>query len=156
MQNNINITIIINDKETRLNIEPRLLLVDLIRNHLKLTGTHIGCDTSQCGSCMVMLDGKCVKSCSILAVQCDKKSIITIESIGKENNLNNVQKAFKIHHGLQCGFCTPGFVMSAIECKKNNLSAENEIKSFLDGNFCRCTGYQNIVNSIMYYCNMSK
>ena len=103
-------------------------MVDLLRNNLELKGTHIGCDTSQCGSCMVMIDGKCIKSCSILAVQCNKKSIKTIESIGKENNLSNVQKAFKENHGLQCGFCTPGFIMTAIECKKNNISTEEEVR----------------------------
>ena len=96
----------------------------------------------------LLLNNKCVKSCSILAVQCNNKSIRTIESIGKESNLHNVQKAFKINHGLQCGFCTPGFIMSAIECKKNNISDEKEIREFLDGNFCRCTGYQSIVDAI--------
>ena len=94
---------------------------------------------------------KCIKSCSILAVQCNKKSIKTIESIGKENNLSNVQKAFNENHGLQCGFCTPGFIMTAIECKKNNISTEEEVREFLDGNFCRCTGYQNIVKSIISF-----
>ena len=144
----------INNEEIKLNVQPRTLLVDLLRNNLNLTGTHIGCDTSQCGSCMVLLEKKCVKSCSLLAVQCNNKSIKTIESIGEENNLNNVQKAFKDNHGLQCGFCTPGFIMSAIECKKNNLSSEDEIRNFLDGNFCRCTGYQNIIKSITSFLKM--
>ncbi len=155
MSDKISIVININNKNVKLNIEPRLLLVDLLRNSLELKGTHIGCDTSQCGSCMVLMNEKCVKSCSILAIQCDKKSIKTIESIGKENNLSNVQKAFKENHGLQCGFCTPGFIMTAIECKKNNISTEKEIRDFLDGNFCRCTGYQNIVKSISYFLKMS-
>ena len=155
MSDKISIVININNKNVKLNIEPRLLLVDLLRNSLELKGTHIGCDTSQCGSCMVLMNEKCVKSCSILAVQCDKKSIKTIESIGKENNLSNVQKAFKENHGLQCGFCTPGFIMTAIECKKNNISKEEEIRDFLEGNFCRCTGYQNIVKSISYFLKMS-
>ena len=155
MSDKISIVININNKDVKLNIESRLLLVDLLRNNLELTGTHIGCDTSQCGSCMVIIDGKCVKSCSVLAVQCDNKSIKTIESIGKENNLSNVQRAFKENHGLQCGFCTPGFIMTAIECKKNNISTEEEVRDFLDGNFCRCTGYQNIVKSIISFLEMS-
>ena len=155
MSDKISIVININNKDVKLNIESRLLLVDLLRNNLELTGTHIGCDTSQCGSCMVIIDGKCVKSCSVLAVQCDNKSIKTIESIGKENNLSNVQKAFKENHGLQCGFCTPGFIMTTIECKKNNISTEEEVREFLDGNFCRCTGYQNIVKSITSFLKMS-
>ena len=154
MSDKIPIVVSLNNKDIRLNVEPRLLLVDLLRYQLELKGTHIGCDTSQCGSCMVMIDGKCVKSCSIFAVQCDKKSIKTIESISKENILSNVQKAFKDNHGLQCGFCTPGFIMTAIECKKNNISTEEEVKDFLDGNFCRCTGYQNIVKSIMVFLKM--
>ena len=155
MSDKIPITININNKEVTLSVESRLLLVDLLRNNLELKGTHIGCDTAQCGSCMVMIDGKCIKSCSVLSVQCNKKSIKTIESIGKENNLSNVQKAFKENHGLQCGFCTPGFIMTAIECKKNNISTEEEIREFLDGNFCRCTGYQNIVKSIISFLKMS-
>ena len=154
MENKVLINITINDTKNKYSVEPRLLLVDLLRNNLKLTGTHIGCDTSQCGSCMILLNNKCVKSCSILAVQCDNKSIKTIESIGKENNLHNVQKVFKKNHGLQCGFCTPGFIMSAIECKKNNITKEKEIRQFLDGNFCRCTGYHNIVRSIESYIKM--
>ena len=148
------ISLKINGKDVKANVKPNTLLSTFIRENLNLTGTHIGCDTSQCGSCMVMIDGKCIKSCSILAVQCNKKSIKTIESIGKENNLSNVQKAFKENHGLQCGFCTPGFIMTAIECKKNNLSTEEEVREFLDGNFCRCTGYQNIVKSIISFLKM--
>ena len=149
------INIKINGKKVSKKVPDTTLLSDFLRNNLDLTGTHIGCDTSQCGSCMVMIDGKCIKSCSILAVQCNKKSIKTIESIGKENNLSNVQKAFKENHGLQCGFCTPGFIMTAIECKKNNILTEEEIREFLDGNFCRCTGYQNIVKSIIFFLKMS-
>ena len=154
MSDKISLTININNEKINLNIEPRTLLVDVLRNKLNLTGTHIGCDTSQCGSCIVLLENKCVNSCSLLAIQCDNKSIKTIESIGKENSLSNVQKAFKDNHGLQCGFCTPGFIMTAIECKKNNLSSEEEIRDFLDGNFCRCTGYQNIVKSITSFIKM--
>ena len=149
------ISLKINGKDVKADVKPNTLLSTFIRENLKLTGTHIGCDTSQCGSCMVMIDGKCIKSCSVLAVQCNKKSIKTIESIGKENNLSNVQKAFNENHGLQCGFCTPGFIMTAIECKKNNISTEEEVREFLDGNFCRCTGYQNIVKSIISFLKMS-
>ena len=130
MSDKIPITININDKVVTLSVESRLLLVDLLRNNLELKGTHIGCDTSQCGSCMVMIDGKCIKSCSVLAVQCNKKSIKTIESIGKENNLSNVQKAFKENHGLQCGFCTPGFIMTAIECKKKIYQLRKKLENF--------------------------
>ena len=149
MSDKIPIVININNKDVTLDIESRLLLVDLLRNNLELKGTHIGCDTSQCGSCMVMIDGKCIKSCSILAVQCNKKSIKTIESIGKENNLSNVQKAFNENHGLQCGFCTPGILFSALELSmRKNQRSEYQIRKFLDGNFCRCTGYHNIVKSI--------
>ena len=155
MPDKISLKININNEEIKLNVQPRTLLVDLLRNNLNLTGTHIGCDTSQCGSCMVLLENKCVKSCSLIAAQCNNKSIKTIESIGKENNLSNVQKAFNENHGLQCGFCTPGFIMTAIECKKNNISTEEEVREFLDGNFCRCTGYQNIVKSIISFLKMS-
>ncbi len=155
MQNKVFIRININDKASELEIEPRLLLVDLLREKLKLTGTHIGCDTSQCGSCLVLLDGKSVKSCSLLAIQCDKKYVKTIESISDGINLHNVQKAFKENHGLQCGFCTPGFIMSTLELKKNNINKEDDIREFLNGNFCRCTGYQNIVKSIISYLKMT-
>ena len=155
MNNQFSLKIKVNDKLRELIVLPRLLLVDLLRYDLKLTGTHIGCDTSQCGSCMVLMNNKCVKSCSILAVQCENKSIITIENIGDEDKLHCVQKAFKENHGLQCGFCTPGFLMSALEIKNKNLSKEKEIREFLEGNFCRCTGYQNIVKSIISFLKMS-
>ena len=154
MYNKVSIKLNINKHIYKLNVEPRLLLVDLLRYKLKLTGTHIGCDTSQCGSCMVLMNDKCIKSCSILVVQCDNKTINTIENIGEEEHLHEVQKAFKENHGLQCGFCTPGFILSAMEMKKNNLSEENKIRKFLDGNLCRCTGYQNIVKSISSYLKM--
>tara|TARA_B110000444_G_C18666630_1_gene513248 strand:- start:52 stop:531 length:480 start_codon:yes stop_codon:yes gene_type:complete len=150
----INITITVNNKKLELAIEPRLLLVDFIRNNLNLTGTHVGCDTSQCGSCMVFLNGQCVKACTVLVAQCNLKHIETIESIGTEHKMHDVQKAFKNNHGLQCGFCTPGIILSAIEMKKNNISTENEIRKFLDGNLCRCTGYHNIVKSISEYLNI--
>ena len=149
----INITITVNNKKLYVSVEPRLLLVDFIRDNLNLTGTHVGCDTSQCGSCMVFLNGKCIKACSVLVVQCNHKKIETIENIGTELKMHNAQKAFKNNHGLQCGFCTPGIILSAIEMKKNNVSDEKEIRKFLDGNLCRCTGYHNIVKSISEYIN---
>ncbi len=149
-----NITITINNKKLEVSIEPRLLLIDFIRNTLNLTGSHVGCDTSQCGSCMVFLDSKCVKACSVLVAQCNLKKIETIESIGTEHKMHDVQKAFKNNHGLQCGFCTPGILLTAIEMKKNKVSDEKSIRKFLDGNLCRCTGYQNIINSISEYLNI--
>ena len=147
----INITLTVNNKKLEVETEPRLLLVDFIRNNLNLTGTHIGCDTSQCGSCIVSLNGKCVKACTILVAQCNNKNIETIENIGTELKMHDVQKAFKNNHGLQCGFCTPGILLSAIEMKRNNVSKEIEIRKFLDGNLCRCTGYHNIIKSITEY-----
>ena len=150
----INITLTVNNKKLKVETEPRLLLVDFIRNNLNLTGTHIGCDTSQCGSCIVSLNGKCVKACTVLVAQCNNKNIETIENIGTELKMHDVQKAFKNNHGLQCGFCTPGILLSAIEMKKNNVSEEIEIRKFLDGNLCRCTGYHNIIKSITEYLNI--
>ena len=155
MQNKNLVNININNQNYKLKVEPRLLLVDLLRYELKLTGTHIGCDTSQCGSCMVLLNNKCVKSCSVLVMQCNDKSIQTIENIGEKDKLHNVQKSFKNNHGLQCGFCTPGFIMSAIEIKHENIYKEEDIREFLNGNLCRCTGYQNIIKSIMSYLKLS-
>ena len=154
MQNKINISITVNNKLYDKKVENRLLLVDFIRDNLNLTGTHVGCDTSQCGSCMVFLEGKCVKACSLLVAQCNFKTVETIESIGTEEKMHNVQKAFKNNHGLQCGFCTPGILLTAIEMKKKNISNEKSIRKFLDGNLCRCTGYHNIVKSIAEYLNV--
>ncbi|MEC7961563.1 MAG: (2Fe-2S)-binding protein, partial [Pseudomonadota bacterium] len=134
----------INGKKISQDVEERQLLVHFIRDDLNLTGTHVGCDTSQCGACVIHIDGKAVKSCSMLAVQANDTKITTIEGLADGENLHPVQEAFRENHGLQCGFCTPGFIMTAIECKKNNISNEEEIRAFLDGNFCRCTGYQNI------------
>ena len=136
-----NVKIKINDQNYSLNVESRLLLVDLIRKKLKLTGTHVGCDTSQCGSCVVFLDGKCVKSCSVLAAQCNGKSVKTIEGIGEESNLHNIQKAFKKYHGLQCGFCTPGIIMTALEIKKIMLLMKKLSESFL---MVTCVDVQDI------------
>ena len=150
----INIELSVNGKSIKENVEPRLLLVDFLRYNLNLTGTHIGCDTSQCGSCTIHVENKCVKSCSILAIQCHKKEITTVEGLSKPGSLHDVQKFFRKNHGLQCGFCTPGILFSAIELEKDkNIKSENQIRKFLDGNLCRCTGYQNIIKSIVSFIN---
>ena len=150
--NKIKINIEINKKKFSREIDANVILSDFIRYDLKLTGTHIGCDTSQCGSCIVMLDNKCIKSCSVLLVQCNNKSLTTVEGLGKIDNLHKVQESFKNNHGLQCGFCTPGILFSALELsKKKNITVENDIREFLDGNLCRCTGYHNIIKSIKSY-----
>tara|TARA_Y100001954_G_C15679314_1_gene536907 strand:- start:471 stop:953 length:483 start_codon:yes stop_codon:yes gene_type:complete len=152
MINNVKINIQVNNKRYKSEIEPRLLLVDYLRYQLKLTGTHIGCDTSQCGSCIVFLENKCVKSCSVLAAQCHNKNVNTVESLNKDSKMHLVQLSFKEQHGLQCGFCTPGILFSTIELERNsNIKTEKEIREFLDGNLCRCTGYHNIVKSITNY-----
>ena len=143
------INISVNNKNYEKTINSNLLLVDFLRNELKLTGTHVGCDTSQCGACMVMLNGEAVKSCSILVAQVNNQKITTIEHIAKDDNLHPMQEAFRNNHGLQCGFCTPGMIISAISLvKENNNPSETEIRKHIEGNFCRCTGYQNIVKSI--------
>ena len=152
MNNIKNINLIINGEKHSAKVEARLLLVDYLRYNLKLTGTHVGCDSSQCGACIVSIENKCVKSCSVLAVQCENKKILTVEGLGNKNQLHFIQKAFKNNHGLQCGFCTPGILFSALELKdKNKHATEKEIREFLDGNLCRCTGYQNIIKSIKYF-----
>lgn len=130
-------------------IEERTLLVTFIRDVCRLTGTHIGCDTAQCGACTVHLNGRAIKSCSILAVQAQGAQITTIEGIAKDGNLHPMQEAFKVHHGLQCGYCTPGMIMSAIDLvKKIPHPTKDEIREQLDGNLCRCTGYHNIVHAV--------
>ncbi len=130
-------------------VEARTLLVDLLRDRLGLTGTHVGCDTSQCGACVVHVDGRAVKSCALLAVQLDGCHVVTIEGIADGDTLHPMQTAFHEHHGLQCGFCTPGMVMSAIDLLKNNAHpSEQELRQGLEGNLCRCTGYHNIVKAI--------
>lgn len=132
-------------------IEPRMSLSQYLREILDLTGTHIGCDTSGCGACTVIMDGDAVKSCTILAVQADGAEITTIEGLAKGAEMHPIQEAFKEHHGLQCGFCTPGMVMTAADLLKNNKKpSEKEIREGLKGNFCRCTGYHNIVKSIQH------
>ena len=139
----------INGKEVSASIPDNTILTDFLRENLGLTGTHVGCDTSQCGACVVHVDGVSVKSCTMLAVQADDKEITTIEGIGDGDNLHPMQEAFKEHHGLQCGFCTPGMIMSAIEfVTENRNPSEVEIREALEGNICRCTGYHNIVKSV--------
>jgi carbon-monoxide dehydrogenase small subunit len=130
-------------------VEGRTLLVDFLREQLRLTGTHVGCDTSQCGACVVHVNGKSVKSCTMLAAQANGAEVTTIEGLATNGELHPVQAAFKEHHGLQCGFCTPGMVMSAVDLLNTNANpSETEIRDWLEGNICRCTGYHNIVKAI--------
>ncbi len=130
-------------------VEGRTLLVEFLREHLRLTGTHVGCDTSQCGACVVHVNGKAVKSCTMLAAQAEGAEVTTIEGLATNGELHPMQAAFKEHHGLQCGFCTPGMVMSAVDLLNTNANpSEREIREWLEGNICRCTGYQNIVKAI--------
>jgi carbon-monoxide dehydrogenase small subunit len=139
----------LNGQAVSADVEARTLLVHYIRDHIGLTGTHVGCDTSQCGACVVHVNGKSVKSCSTLAVQAEGADVATIEGLANGEELHPMQAAFKENHGLQCGFCTPGMVMSAIDLVNNNPSpSESEIRSGLEGNLCRCTGYHNIVKAI--------
>ncbi len=145
------ISLTVNGKQHTHEVEPRMSLTHYLREVLNLTGTHIGCDTSSCGACTVLLDGVAVKSCTILAVQADGCEITTIEGLAKGDELHPIQEAFREHHGLQCGFCTPGMVMTAIDILQNNPQpSEEEIRHGLEGNFCRCTGYHNIVKSIQH------
>jgi carbon-monoxide dehydrogenase small subunit len=130
-------------------VEPRTLLVQHLRENLRLTGTHVGCDTSQCGACTIHVNGEAVKSCTMFAVQADGSEITTIEGLANDGELHPVQKAFCENHGLQCGYCTPGMIMASVEMLKNNPNpTEEEIRHGLEGNFCRCTGYHNIIKSI--------
>jgi len=130
-------------------VEPRVLLVDFIRDDLRLTGTHVGCDTGHCGACTILLDGHAVKSCTMLAVQTDGHQITTIEGIAAHGRMHPIQEAFKEHHGLQCGFCTPGVVLAAMELLQvENAPSEDQIRTAISGNLCRCTGYQNIVDAV--------
>lgn len=139
----------VNGKQVSAEVEPRTLLVSFLRENLRLTGTHVGCDTSQCGSCVVHVNGKSVKACSMLAIQANDSEVTTIEGLAVNGELHPMQAAFKEHHGLQCGFCTPGMVMSAVDLlQENPKPSETEIREWLEGNICRCTGYQNIVKAI--------
>jgi carbon-monoxide dehydrogenase small subunit len=143
------IELTVNGKRLSLGVEPRLLLVHALRDHLGLTGTHIGCDTSSCGACTVLLDGVSVKSCTVLAVQAAGHDVTTIEGIGSSEALHPMQEAFWAKHGLQCGYCTTGMIMSAVDLiARNPNPSEAEIRTGLDGNLCRCTGYENIVKAV--------
>ena len=143
------VSMTVNGDPVTAQVEARTLLVQLLREQLGKTGTHVGCDTSQCGACVVHINGQSVKSCTILAVQADGADVTTIEGVAKNGQLHPMQEAFREHHGLQCGFCTPGMIMSALDLVKNNPDpSETEIRSWLEGNLCRCTGYHNIVKSI--------
>ena len=144
------ITLKVNQKPHVVDVEPRALLVDVLRDTLRLTGTHVGCDTSQCGACVVHVDGKSVKSCTMLAIEADGAEITTIEGLAKNGQLHPMQAAFQEEHGLQCGFCTPGMVMSAVDLVARNPSpSEHDVRHWLEGNICRCTGYHNIVKAVL-------
>jgi len=145
------ITITVNGKKHQAEVEARTLLVYFLRENLRLTGTHVGCDTSGCGACTVLLNGKALKSCTMLAVQADGQEVTTIEGMATDGKLHPIQDGFHQKHGLQCGFCTPGMVMTAADLlSKNANPSEDEIRHALEGNFCRCTGYHNIVASIQH------
>ena len=147
----IPISLTVNGKSVTRTVDSRTLLVQFLRETLQLTGTHVGCDTAQCGACTIHLNGRAVKSCSMLALQAQGAEITTIEGLGSNGELHPMQAAFRECHGLQCGFCTPGMVMSAVQLLKDKPQAtEAEIREGLDGNMCRCTGYQNIVKSIQF------
>ena len=140
----------VNGVEHSLDVEPRLLLVHALRDQLGLTGTHVGCDTSNCGACTIHMNGEAVKSCTILAVQAEGAELMTIEGLGTEDNLHPMQEAFWNNHGLQCGYCTPGMIMaSAALLTENPNPTEDEVRRALEGNLCRCTGYHNIVKSVL-------
>ena len=145
----VNVSLTVNGKKVTAKAETRTLLVQLLRENLGLTGTHVGCDTSQCGACVVHVDGKSAKACTLLALQLNGATITTIEGLATDGKMHPMQEAFRDNHGLQCGFCTPGMVMSAVDLAKTKPNAnEHEIREWLEGNICRCTGYHNIVKSI--------
>ncbi len=147
----VEVTITVNGTAHTHSVEPRMLLVHFLREELRLTGTHVGCDTSSCGSCTILLDGKSLKSCNMLAVQANGRSITTIEGMASNGKLHPLQEGFHEEHGLQCGFCTPGMIMLSADFLANNPNpSEEEIREALEGNFCRCTGYHNIVKSIQH------
>ena len=144
------VSMAVNGKPVSAALDPRTLLVQFLRENLRLTGTHVGCDTSQCGACVVLVDGQAVKACTVLAVSLEGRQITTIEGLADGETLHPMQEAFREHHGLQCGFCTPGMIMTAIDMVQRRGSEidEKTIREDLDGNICRCTGYQNIVKAI--------
>jgi carbon-monoxide dehydrogenase small subunit len=143
------VSIKVNGRAVAAEVEARTLLVELLREHFRLTGTHVGCDTSQCGACVVHVDGLSVKSCTMLAVEADGREVVTIEGLARGAELHPMQQAFFENHGLQCGYCTPGMVMSAIDLARRSPNAsEAEVRHWLEGNICRCTGYHNIVKAV--------
>ena len=145
------VTITINGEDRTVDVEPRLLLAHLLRQGLKMTGTHTGCDTTNCGACTVLFDGRPIKSCTMLAVQADGHSIQTVEGLATASELHPIQEGFKAEHGLQCGFCTPGMMLAAKALLEENLNpTEEEVRWALSGNLCRCTGYQNIVKAVLW------
>jgi carbon-monoxide dehydrogenase small subunit len=144
------VRITVNGEAIQADVEPRMLLVHFLRDTLGLTGTHVGCDTTNCGACTVHLDGEAVKSCTVLAVQADGAEVTTIEGLGRDGAMHPLQEAFWTHHGLQCGYCTPGMIMAAADLLARNPSpSEEEVRHGLEGNLCRCTGYHNIVKAVM-------
>jgi carbon-monoxide dehydrogenase small subunit len=146
----ITVAMTVNGKAVSADVDPRTLLVHYVRDGLRLTGTHVGCDTSQCGACVVHLDGRAIKSCTVLAASCDGSKVTTIEGLAKDGKLHPMQEAFREHHGLQCGFCTPGMIMAAVDIvnRKGDAVDEATIRHELEGNICRCTGYHNIVAAV--------
>ena len=146
----INVSCTLNGEAVSAEVDSRTLLVEMIREHLGRTGTHVGCDTSQCGACVVHVDGRSVKSCSMLAVQANGADVVTIEGVAQNGQLHPMQEAFRQNHGLQCGYCTPGMVMAAVSLlQENPQPTEREVRLGLEGNLCRCTGYHNIVKSVL-------
>ncbi|MDC0360531.1 (2Fe-2S)-binding protein [Alphaproteobacteria bacterium] len=144
------VSMTINGKQVSGEVEGRTLLVEFLREHQRLTGTHVGCDTTQCGACTIHMNGEAVKSCTMLAVQAEGADVSTIEGLANGDELHPMQEAFREHHGLQCGFCTPGMIMSATALAKRNPSpSEDDVRHWLEGNLCRCTGYHNIVKAVM-------
>ncbi len=144
------VSTIVNGKAVACEVEGRTLLVELLREKLDLTGTHVGCDTSQCGACVVLVDGRSVKSCTMLAVEAEGREVTTIEGLATNGELHPMQRAFREHHGLQCGFCTPGMVLSTIDLLQQNPDpSEAEVREWLEGNICRCTGYHHIVKAVL-------
>jgi carbon-monoxide dehydrogenase small subunit len=144
------IKLTVNGKSQVADVEARTLLVELLREQLRLTGTHVGCDTSQCGACTVLVDGKSVKSCTMLALEAEGAKVTTVEGLAQDGRFHPMQAAFHECHGLQCGFCTPGVVMSAVDLlSRNSKPTEHDVREWLDGNLCRCTGYHNIVRAVM-------
>ncbi|MFQ5838563.1 MAG: (2Fe-2S)-binding protein [Thermoplasmata archaeon] len=140
----------VNGKRYEADVEARLLLVDFLRDHLRLTGTHVGCDTTHCGACTVLVDGRAIKSCTMFAVQANGSEVLTIEGLASDGELHPLQRAFSEHHGLQCGFCTPGLILTAYEfLQRNPKPTEEQVRRGISGNLCRCTGYQNVVKAIL-------